>query len=193
MGGEITILHNYPEILYVLAKNRNHIRIVTNGQWFRIFTIRKNFIKTINSLTEICKEVDVAISTDKWHKHTWPKAFEIMQNNCPKVTLVDPGNLPVSEIVPVGRAWDNNIVPDPQKWARCNTMGNMFISEDGMVCKCPFGYFPWKHFTETSWYEAKEYVLNWRSEQLTRGMTCCSCMEHDQSIRLSREKIHAKV
>ena len=193
MGGEITVLRDYPEMLIALAKDRDYIRIVTNGQWSRKSRTRKKFVTAMSILAKICKTVDVAVSTDKWHDRIWPDALDIIRTECPNIVVIDPGHLDKTAIVPIGRAWDNNLALNSEKWTQCTIMTNMIISENGMICRCPFGYFPWKHFTETSWHEAQEYVWRWRSEQLNEGMTCDSCMKRNKSTKRQSGKIYAYI
>lgn len=177
MGGEITILTDYPDLLIALALSRKDIRIVTNGFWSRSSVKIKKFIKAMEQVKNVCKNVDVAVSVDHWHAYPGDNAIKILEEQCPNITIVETHDLGIEEITPVGRAWDNQIAPQPENWASCQVMASLLITEDGMICRCPFGYLPWKHFTETTWYDAQEYVWGWRSEKIADSMSCHSCME----------------
>lgn len=177
MGGEFSVLDNYPEILVALAHNRNQIRLVTNGFWSTNREKSAKFLNTIKRLIDICR-ITVAVSTDNWHESLgYRKAIELLENFDLDFDFIDAGELKTNDIRPIGRAWDNKIVPNSSIHCACEQMSNMIITEDGMVDRCPFGYFPWKHFSETTWYDAQEYVWGWRSEKLAEGMNCHACME----------------
>lgn len=177
MGGEVTILANYPNLLIALSQGRKKIRIVTNGFWSRDSIEIRKFVKAMEQVGGVCKNIEVAVSDDHWHLCLGDRATKILEEQCPDITIVETYDLGVEKITPVGRAWDNQIVPQPENWASCQVMSNLLIIEDGMICRCPFGYLPWKHFTETTWHDAQEYVWGWRSEEIADGMSCHSCME----------------
>jgi len=179
MGGEFTILDDYPDMLIALAKTRKDIRLVTNGLWSRTNSRAEKFLDTLKQLVATCSCVDVAISNDDWHTLSSDHAIELLEDcrNEIRINRIAVPNLAITDITPVGRAWDNHLIPKPHTHASCQVMSNMIIIENGMICKCPFGYFPWKHFSETTWYDAQDYVWGWRSEKLADGMNCHACME----------------
>lgn len=178
MGGEFSVLDNYPEILIALAKGRSLIRLVTNGFWSRTSSDSDQFLSTLKELTDICKVVDVVVSKDRWHKNSGTFAQQLLEkNNNIGITVVHHKDVSYKDIDPLGRAWDNHIISPKIIRRSCEVMCNMIITEDGMLCKCPFGYFPWKYFSETTWHDAQEYIWGWRSEKLAEGMNCHSCME----------------
>lgn len=186
MGGEVTFLANYPEILVALASRRRRIRLVTNGYWGDHDSDK--FFDAIKKVKEnSCKNVDVAISNDDWHKKGSYKARTLLQKNNLGIGVIDIPHLSIYDITPIGRAWDNNLTINDHIPCSCKTMCNMIITEDGMLCRCPYGYFPWKHFSETTWFDAQEYIWGWRSEKLADGMDCISCMKTVESNEL-REK-----
>lgn len=185
MGGEFSVLNNYPEILIELARHRNHVRLVTNGFWSRKDKRASKFIDTIKQIKDTCPCIDVVISNDRWHVYYY--SAKLLNNkvtkflaNSPGINLINCRNLDKDDIVPVGRAWDNHITPNEHVVRSCEYMSNMIITEDGIVCRCPFGYFPWKHFSETTWVDAQEYIWGWRSEKLAEGMNCHLCMKAAQ-------------
>lgn len=178
MGGEFTVLDNYPELLVALARGRNCVRLVTNGFWADKSDPDKFFDAMRQVKDSPCPEIDVAVSQDHWHEKQSHRAVLLLKNNDLGVNLIEPGDLGVDDITPVGRAWDNHIIPRGNVQCSCESMSNMIITEDGMLGRCPFGYFPWKHFSETTWVDAQEYIWGWRSEKLSEGMNCHTCMEN---------------
>lgn len=176
MGGEFSVLDNYPEMLVALSNGRRRVRLVTNGFWAGRETDK--FFDAMKNIENAgwCV-VDVAVSQDKWHKTNASLAIRLLKELKPIINLIQTGDLSVDDITPVGRAWDNNITPRGNIQCSCESMCNMIITEDGMLCRCPFGYFPWKHFTETTWNDAQEYIWGWRSEKLAEGMNCHLCMK----------------
>jgi hypothetical protein len=176
MGGEFSILEDYPEILVALSRGRNHIRLVTNGFWAD--KGREKFFQTMKQIKlASCKTIDVAVSVDSWHKKSNGDAVKFLKESDMGICLIKPPNLSIADITPVGRAWDNGIVPDYDIQCSCESMCSMTITEDGMLSRCPFGYFPWKQFNETTWDDAQDYIWGWRSEKLAEGMNCHLCME----------------
>lgn len=178
MGGEVTVLKNYPELLVALARNRSCVRFVTNGFWAD--EDPDEFFDTMRRMKEAsCSSLEVAVSHDSWHQQKNPRAALLLeQNSCDLgITLVETGELEIDEISTVGRAWDNNLRGHVFSSRSCEAMCNMIITEDGMLGRCPYGYLPWKHFSKTTWYEAQEDIWGWRSEKLADGMDCHMCME----------------
>ncbi len=191
MGGEISVLDNYPELLTALAKNRLKIRIVTNG--LGIDADPETFVKTINTIKQTqLTRITVMISTDKWHDDPGHSAVEFMKEHDILIDRLEYGNIGLEGIVPLGRAYDNRdkigtMTQDPA----CLTHCGMIIIENGMICLCPFGYFPWKHFTKTTWDEAQEHILEWRARRIEEGMNCHLCME---SVEISHKSdVHTMV
>jgi len=174
MGGEFTILRDYPDMLLALAKGRDHIRMVTNGFWAHDKLRIRKFMSTMEQLVDVCGEVDVAVSGDKWHTKSGQPAMDILADNDVGVNYVRHDY--VVDLSPIGRAWDNKLEAE-QNTASCLVMCNMMIREDGMICRCPYGYFPLQQFEETSWYNAREQIWHWRAERLRKDVFCVDCME----------------
>lgn len=184
MGGEFTILDDYPEMLVALARGRHGIRLVTNGFWAD--EDADKFFDAMRQIHEAsCQTIDVAVSNDHWHKQSGDHATNLLVDNNPGINVIHTEDLKVSmgNITPIGRAWDNNLIPRTKLWGSCQLMCNMIITEDGMISRCPFGYFPWKHFSETTWADAQEYIWGWRSEKLAEGMNCHLCMKTVEAAR----------
>jgi hypothetical protein len=175
MGGEFTVLSDYPSILLALAKGRNHIRMVTNGFWARDKRRIRKFMSTMEQLVDVCNTVDVAVSGDKWHVKSGQPAVDILKDNDVGVNLIRDANAEIP-LAPIGRAWDNDLKVKANT-ASCIVMCNMFIREDGMICGCPYGYFPKQQFDKTSWYDIQKKIWDWRADRLRKEIFCVDCME----------------
>jgi hypothetical protein len=182
MGGEFTILPDYPEILIALTSGRHKASIVTNGQWAYDKMATNKFLLSIDSVCEICDEVLVAISDDKWHQKFSKRAQRLYREHSPKAKLIYGVNIPDNKLLPLGRAWDNHLSSREFEvcCGCCKETGQLMVIETGMITLCPMGYFPWKHFGEIDYYDARKHVWKWRAEQLDLGMDCFSCMERDK-------------
>ncbi|KKN91211.1 hypothetical protein LCGC14_0220790 [marine sediment metagenome] len=185
MGGEFSVLDNYPEMLAALSRDKNIVHLVTNGFWTNDKEGIYKFFSAIRGIKRTSECVSVTVSNDHWHKKSTDDLIKILKNNGLDVTIETARNLgPKGDrISPIGRAWDNKLVPCNSIHCSCEVMSSMIITEDGMVNRCPYGYFPWKHFSETTWNEAQEYIWGWRSEKLSEGMNCHLCMEVDNANR----------
>ncbi len=189
MGGEFTILSNYPEMLVSLTKNRSRIRLVTNGYWLRN---QDKFFDTIQQIKNAkCSHITVAVSTDQWHQKHAHDAIVLLKE-LPDIFVETCDKLPTNGLAPVGRAWDNNLRSKLDYVRACTQLSYVIITEDGMISRCPFGYFPWKHFSETTWHDAQEYVWGWRSEKLAEGMNCNLCMETEKAARSRQNRCNQK-
>jgi len=185
MGGEFSILHNYPDILVALCENRDRIRLTTNGAWGRSEKETNKFFDCIDNINASgCVYINITISTDRWHEPLCHKAVEILQNRIVDADWCSLGDYGIDDLTPVGRAWDNKLIPEGPVQCFCATAPSLIITEDGMIHKCPFAYFQWKHFSETTWQDEKKYVWDWRATELAGGMTCVSCMESIQKRKL---------
>lgn len=181
MGGEFTILPDYPDILMALTSGRQRAAIVTNGQWAYDVHAIHTFLSSIDAVCEVCDEVLVAISDDKWHQKFGRRAQRLYREHNPKAKLIYGVEIPDDKLLPLGRAWDNKLASKVFEvcCGCCRETGQLTAIETGMITLCPMGYFPWKHFSEVSYDDAREYVWRWRAEQLDLGMDCFSCMERD--------------
>lgn len=184
MGGEFSVLDNYPELLLALVKNKRHIRLVTNGFWAH--QDPDKFLDTLKKIKNetTCQKIEITVSSDIFHRPEQSKhAITLLMDNKDWLMTDTTVGFDTKDVSPIGRAWDNNICPMDTVKCDCHNMCNMTIIENGMVCICPFGYFPWKHFEQTTWEEAQEYIWSWRAEQLVKETTCDTCMKIDASDR----------
>lgn len=188
MGGEFTILDNYPQIIKLLSVDRSYVHLVTNGFWSRNRRSAQKFLDTIRQIKSTSTKIDVAVSTDSWHTQSQlgNHALKLLKNSDLEIDLINTDDLVIGSITPIGRAWDNNLVPFTYIHRSCEAMCNMTITEDGMISRCPYGYLPWKHFSETTWADAQEYIWGWRSEKLSEGMNCHLCMETVKASQCER-------
>lgn len=182
MGGEFTVLDNYEEIVVNLSRGRKIVRMVTNGSWGNTESGTKKFVLAMKEVTKVCGQVDMAVSNDRWHQSPSSKAIQLLQEIDLGVSLVLGRSWTAEDLAPIGRAWDNKLATTVDDRS-CECMCNMMVTEDGVLSRCPYGYFPWKHFSETTWQDAKEYILGWRSEKLSEGMNCHLCMKTDRVAR----------
>lgn len=183
MGGEFSILDDYPEMLIALAHNRKAIRLITNGFWSHTDKRIKKFLLTMKQIVVICRQIEIGVSDDGWHRWSGDYALRLIKHNKLGIRPVPMANLSGNNVVPLGRAWDNKISTIPSDMCHCKAKWDIIITEDGMICLCPFGYFPWKHFSKTTWHDAQRHVWDWRLRQLAIGMNCYLCMETVEAAR----------
>jgi len=185
MGGEFTIIPDYPEILMALVSGRPKAALVTNGQWAYDEQATRTFLSSVDAVCEVCDEVLVAISDDRWHQKFNKRAQRLYREHNPKAKLIYGVDIPDDKLLPLGRAWDNKLASRSFEvcCGCCRETGQLMVLETGMVTLCPMGYFPWKHFGKVSYDDARSHVWRWRAEQLDLGMDCFSCMERDKRSR----------
>lgn len=178
MGGEVTVLDNYADILFSLLGGRTNGAIITNGQWVNNEIAATNFFRVINDLDNVCGDLCVAISNDKWHQQYSRRALRLFRENCPSVKLIPGVDINPDQLLPLGRAWDNKLSSaiSTSQCGCCRETGQLMVIETGKICLCPMGYFEWKYFWEIDYAKAQEYVWIWRSNQLDNGMDCDKCM-----------------
>lgn len=178
MGGELTLLDNYPDLLLALSENTERVRVVTNGQWSRHGN-QKKFLDIIRRISSAGTIIDVCVSDDKYHRSGDGKfAKKILQDA--KIDMVDTGEI---TLVPVGRAWDNQLC-DGHTIASCKYQCHMTIIENGNLTICPYGYFPFGYFSNTTWDKANSLIMETRLDWLNHGMTCSSCMACQNSSQI---------
>lgn len=186
MGGEFSILDNYPDILLALSSKRSDVTLTTNGAWARSVKETNKFFNSIHMLKKSgCGHIDLAVSTDKWHVPLCHEAVKILEQRPIDANWYAIGGGEIDDLTPVGRAWDNKLIPQGPVQCFCGTAPSLIITEDGMIHKCPFAYFPWKHFSETTWKDAIKYVWGWRATKLSNGMTCVGCMQSLDTVQCS--------
>jgi len=187
-GGEFSVLDNYPEMLVALARDRKCIRLITNGFWSHKDKRIKRFFNTIKQIQKVCKRIEIGVSNDGFHKWDNYYAHRLIRHNGLGIHLIPMARLTVDDIAPIGRAWNNKISSRRADHCYCKSTWSLAVIEDGMICRCPYGYFPWKHFSETTWYDAQRHVWDWRERQLALGMNCHMCMETVEADRY--RKLH---
>jgi len=177
MGGEFTLIPNYPDIVWALVKNRHVIYIVTNGGWITSDKETERFVELIRRLAERperkCSgsKFIVGVSVDEFHVDYGTAVCDVLRNE--NVTLVVGTH--AGNILPVGRAWDNGInIEKPT--TSCDDGPSMTVTEDGMLHYCIFGNTPYKMFHEVTYEQAKRAVFEWRAKRVIEGMTCQDCM-----------------
>jgi len=182
MGGELTILDDYPEMLMSLASGRKKTAIVTNGQWCYDKQATQKFLASVDAVCGVCEEVLVGISNDKWHQKFGRRALRRFREHGSSAILIQGPEVSDDKLLPIGRAWDNGLAGKVVEacCGCCQETGQLTVIETGMITLCPLGYFPWKHFSDVSYDEAKEHIWKWRAKQLDAGMDCFSCMEQDK-------------
>jgi len=173
-GGEFTVLDDYPDLLVALSMGRDKVRLTTNGSWSNSDEGVLKFTNTLTRLNEICNEVEISVSTDSWHSGSGKLALDILK----EFSVFDIGEIKLQNVAPVGRAWDNLIMPPSIAFTHsCKRISFITVIESGLICKCPYGYFAWENFIDVIYEEAKEYVDSWRSRKLQHRMNCRVCME----------------
>lgn len=151
MGGEITLLPNYEQLLDAL--HFTALRIVTNGWWVNSEKARTKLLSVVRALTSDGPAVYLGISRDRFHPPgvgdqaiAWLQS-QIQFNEDWGFTATKDPEEEERAIAPVGRAFDNEL-GDPMMrmfGAYCTAHRanqSMLVLEDGTVTYCPFGAFP---------------------------------------------------
>jgi hypothetical protein len=151
MGGEITLLPNYEELLAAL--HFTDMRVVTNGWWVESEKARNKFVSVVRSLVKSGPPVRFGISRDRFHPPgigdaamEWLKTQVDFDEDWGFTATKDPKE-EERAIAPVGRAFHNDL-GDPilrMMGAYCSAhrhRQSMTVLEDGAVTYCPFGAWP---------------------------------------------------
>jgi MoaA/NifB/PqqE/SkfB family radical SAM enzyme len=151
MGGEITLLPNYEELLEAL--HFTTLRIVTNGWWVDSEKARTKLVGVVRKLTSEGHPVYLGISRDRLHPaEVGDRAMEWLKS---QVTFNDDWGFTATKnleeeqraIAPVGRAYWNEL-GDPilrmfSSYCHAHKANqSMTVLEDGSVTFCPFGAWP---------------------------------------------------
>ena len=151
MGGELTLLPNYPELLDAL--HFVPLRVVTNGWWVDDERARAKLLDTVRTLSHAGPPVYLGISRDRYHPpgvgdraHAWLTEQIQYQDDWGFTATKDPLE-EEKAIAPVGRAWQNDLGDDLLRMfgAYCRAhehRQSMTVLEDGSVTYCPFGAWP---------------------------------------------------
>lgn len=153
MGGELTLLPHYPELLDVL--HFTVLRIVTNGWWVDHEKPRQKLLETVRRLTASGPKVHIGISRDRHHAEggaVGHRAYEWLQSQTEfnedwGFTATKDLDEENRAIAPVGRAWQNELGDDMLRMfgAYCAAHRHnqsMTVLEDGVVTFCQFGAWP---------------------------------------------------
>jgi hypothetical protein len=151
MGGEITLLPNYPDLLE--AMHFVPLRIVTNGWWVDHEKPRRKLVDTVRRLSKSGPPVYLGISRDRFHPegvgdraHEWLKT-QVEFNDDWGFTATKDLEEENRAVAPVGRAWHHELGDDMLRMfgAYCHAHKNrqsMTVLEDGSVTFCNFGAWP---------------------------------------------------
>lgn len=151
MGGEVTLLPDYPELLEAL--HFVPLRIVTNGWWVDHVKARRKLLATVRALSAAGPPVYLGISRDRYHPpgvgeraHAWLKQQAKFNDDWGFTATKDPTE-EERAIAPVGRAWWNELGDEILRMFSpyCKAHRHreaMTVLEDGSVTFCTFGAWP---------------------------------------------------
>jgi hypothetical protein len=160
MGGEITLIPHYEELLSTVQVAP--MRIVTNGWWVKNQVARDKFVSVVRQLNK-AGQIHIGISRDRQHPAgVGDAAFSWLSS---QITFDDDWGFTQTKdideenksIAPVGRAYLNELGDDMLRMfsAYCQAHEHnksLTILENGTVTYCPFGAWPIGQVTDT--YEA---------------------------------------
>jgi hypothetical protein len=185
MGGEITLIPNYPELVQILYRGIDQGGMMTNGVFVKNDKAFDTFVETIKNLRN--RSFTVRVSQTQYHStegygaeayKKLAKIFKDIEGRFIQITShLDP-------VVPLGRAFDNNIGVDhwrchPQLGAFCEIERQpMFVDEKGFVHRCSLGNSRHKHISDNSFDTIKKEIVAWRQHRIERGMNCLACAEN---------------
>ena len=151
MGGEVTLLPDYEELLDAL--HFVPLRIVTNGWWVGNKKARERLVSAVRRLTGGGPPVYLGISRDRMHPAgvgdramRWLRSQVRFDEDWGFTATKDPEE-EAKAIAPVGRAYDNYL-GDPvltmfsAYCAAHRANRSMTVLEDGRVTFCEFGAWP---------------------------------------------------
>jgi hypothetical protein len=184
MGGEITTIPNYPDLLE--AMHFVPLRIVTNGWWVTLEQPRQKFLATVRKLSSSGPPIYIGISRDRFHPAgVGDRAFAWLESQNPGFkedwgfTATKDPKEEERAVAPVGRAYNNELGDDMLRMfgAYCHahqSNQSMTVLENGAVTYCNFGAWPmgflsWKfeELEETRLRMSKVFIPNcvscWRS------------------------------
>lgn len=186
MGGELTLIPNYPELIKILFDGIDQGGIMTNGIFVRNDEAFDTFVDVVRSV--ITRQFTVRVSQTQYHsdKEYGIKAYEklrlIFENKTGRFVQFSGYQ---ETIVPFGRAFDNGIGIEkwrchPQLGAMCDiTMGKiLLIDEEGFVHLCPLGESRHEHISHDSYDNMYKNIRKWRKDRIEKGMNCLSCSEN---------------
>ena len=179
MGGEVTLLPDYEELLDAL--HFVPLRIVTNGWWVNNEKARTKLVGVVRKLTSSGPPVFLGISRDRFHPAgVGDKAMKWLQSQVKfnedwGFTATKDPKEEERAVAPVGRAYDNYL-GDPiltMFSAYCSAHRanqSMTVLEDGKVTFCEFGARPmgnlrhgFEELEETRLRMSKVFISSCRS------------------------------
>lgn len=151
MGGELTLLPNYEQLLDAL--HFVPLRIVTNGWWVNAAKACEKLLSVVRSLSASGAPVYIGISRDRHHPAgVGDKAMEWLRSQTAfnedwGFTATKDLDEEERAIAPVGRAFQNELGDEMLRMfsAYCSAhkhRQSMTVLEDGVVTYCPFGAWP---------------------------------------------------
>ena len=152
MGGEITLLPDYPDLLRVL--HFVPLRVVTNGWWVDNEGAREKLLSTVRALSAQGPPVHIGVSRDRYHPAgVGDRAIAWLREQNPDLkedwgfTATKDLEEENRAIAPVGRAWWNELGDEMLRMfsAYCSAHRHnrsMTVLEDGTVTFCNFGAWP---------------------------------------------------
>lgn len=180
MGGEVSLIPNYPKLIHNVIEGHWQAGVLTNGVFVKKQKLFDQFVQMV--LETPVSQFTVRVSQSQYHsdelygEDAFKKLKEAFKHHHGRFIQLSES---LDIIVPMGRAFDNDI----DRWpggAACESCckNSIFIDEHGMVHWCPLGESPYKHFSECEYEEARREILEWRREKVDRGMNCLSCSEN---------------
>ncbi|KKN99030.1 hypothetical protein LCGC14_0142750 [marine sediment metagenome] len=164
MGGEVSLIPNYGDLMRNTFQGHYQGGIMTNGVFVKQKATLDEFVRVILSLDT--QNITIRISQSQFHSKDGygQEAFEKLKQSFKhkhRIFVQFAGDLGLN-IVLVGRAYDNNVPSKYQDVAMCdNAMNdNMFVDENGIIHWCPLGESPYKHFSQCDYYETREKMID---------------------------------
>lgn len=148
MGGEFFCNPDWYNIFRVLIDATTYARIVSNGDWANVNSVKTKLLKLKD---EFEGKFKISISNDKWHTNTnVEKAEEFLKEKNFLYNVACEGEMSNDGIVPVGRAMFEYsfysmfscYCHNPEK------KYGFLIDEDGDIFKCEFGMLAYANIKE---------------------------------------------
>jgi lysophospholipase L1-like esterase len=179
LGGELTLIPYYPELLKALCRRVNQAGLITNGVFAKHKKTLDKFIDAIKKLN--VNRFTIRVSQSQYHSQELygTTAYDILASEFATYdNIYVQYSSELTTLVPFGRAFDLNT--DPDNWiigAMCESAldNNVFVDEKGFVHLCPMGNSPHKHFSEDNYRFIRRELMDWRASKITKGMDCISC------------------
>ena len=200
-GGEVSLIPGYERLMQNIFRGHYQGGVITNGVFVKKRTAFNRFIRMVLDLD--VQAFTIRVSQSQFHSKDryGQEAFEKLKRSFQHerhvfVQLVQDLGL---RIIPVGRAYDNNIPTQLQNESMCSIASNnhVFVDENGMIHWCPLGESPHKHFLQCDYHETRKKIMEWRTEITSQGANCLLCSRYGVGhipsptfISPSKHKIH---